>query len=75
MWIRAKPGRNHSIYKKDEYDQKLVDQWETCTKEQCIMLDAVFFTNLNGITMKFNRQQRINLDGYSFLAPKQTLCE
>src|SRR5690349_11787309 len=41
MWIHAKPGRAHLQYRKDEHIRKLNQQWETCTKEECAMLDTV----------------------------------
>uniref|UniRef100_F1L125 Large ribosomal subunit protein bL35m n=1 Tax=Ascaris suum TaxID=6253 RepID=F1L125_ASCSU len=41
MWIRAHPGRTKLRYTKDEVFQKTSMYYETCTKEQCWMLDRM----------------------------------
>ena len=46
MWIRARPGRYHAVYQKDELNQIVTAQWETCTKIECDMYDKVLIYNL-----------------------------
>ncbi|KHN84192.1 putative 39S ribosomal protein L35, mitochondrial [Toxocara canis] len=41
MWIRAHPGRTKLRYTKDDVFQKTSMYYETCTKEQCWMLDRM----------------------------------
>ncbi|VDL79792.1 unnamed protein product, partial [Nippostrongylus brasiliensis] len=41
MWIRAHPGRNKLRYAKDEKFQETSLYLETCTKEECEMLDKM----------------------------------
>ncbi|CAA86518.2 Large ribosomal subunit protein bL35m [Caenorhabditis elegans] len=41
MWIHAHPGRHKLRYMKDETWQKTSLYYETCTKEQCEILDKL----------------------------------
>ncbi|CAK5060883.1 unnamed protein product [Meloidogyne enterolobii] len=41
MWIRARAGRNHANYMKEDLNQMVAMQWETCTKSECHMLDKM----------------------------------
>ncbi|CAB3402549.1 unnamed protein product [Caenorhabditis bovis] len=41
MWIRAVPGKNKLRYMKDETWQTTSMYYETCTKDQCEMLDKL----------------------------------
>uniref|UniRef100_A0A914P592 Large ribosomal subunit protein bL35m n=1 Tax=Panagrolaimus davidi TaxID=227884 RepID=A0A914P592_9BILA len=41
MWIRAHPGRNKLRYIKNEIFQETSDHFETCTKDECMMLDKL----------------------------------
>ncbi|CAD5221304.1 unnamed protein product [Bursaphelenchus xylophilus] len=41
MWIRALPGRSKQRYMKDETWNKISLEYETCTKEECEMLDKM----------------------------------
>ncbi|GMT31793.1 hypothetical protein PFISCL1PPCAC_23090, partial [Pristionchus fissidentatus] len=41
MWIRSHPGKNKIRYAKDDNFQTTSLYYETCTKEQCWMLDKM----------------------------------
>lgn len=41
MWIRPHPGRNKKRYQKDEVFNKTSYYYETCTQEECEMLDKM----------------------------------
>uniref|UniRef100_A0A915NNN9 V-SNARE coiled-coil homology domain-containing protein n=1 Tax=Meloidogyne floridensis TaxID=298350 RepID=A0A915NNN9_9BILA len=41
MWIRARAGRTHANYMKEDLNQMVAMQWETCTKSECHMLDKM----------------------------------
>ncbi|CAJ0602869.1 unnamed protein product [Cylicocyclus nassatus] len=41
MWIRAHPGKNKLRYAKNERFQETSLYYETCTKEECEMLDKM----------------------------------
>ena len=41
MWIKAHPGRNKLRYTKNEVFEETADYFETCTKEECMMLDKM----------------------------------
>ena len=41
MWIRSQPGRHVKHYQKDEQFKENSEQFVTCTKEECEMLDKM----------------------------------
>lgn len=41
MWIKAKPGRYTLRYAKNDIFAKTADNFETCTKAECMMLDKM----------------------------------
>ncbi|CAD5215352.1 unnamed protein product [Bursaphelenchus okinawaensis] len=41
MWIKAIPGRHKQRYMKDEVWNEISEDFETCTKEECEMLDKM----------------------------------
>jgi large subunit ribosomal protein L35 len=41
MWIRPHPGRHKKRYQKDEIFGKTSNYYETCTQEECEMLDKM----------------------------------
>jgi hypothetical protein len=55
MWIRARPGRSHANYQKDELNQQVARQWETCTKIECRMYDKVnlILTRCSSLSLHF----------------------
>jgi len=41
MWIKAHPGRSKLRYTKNNVFEETADYFETCTKEECMMLDKL----------------------------------